>query len=79
MKEEKQSTLGERSKVELSFLFVSCGALVWLLSHLLPVEARVEAHETKIQNLDAKMTAVLENTQYIRAKVDMMTERAGRK
>jgi len=68
----KESSLGERSKVEISFLITCVVAIVWLLSHILPTEAMVTEHELKIKTLDSKMDKVLDDTSYIRAKVEAM-------
>lgn len=73
----KETALGERSKVEISMFFICVGAVVWLLSHILPTEARVQEHEEKIKNLSEKMDIVLGDTQYIRARVDTMGAKHG--
>lgn len=70
---EKQ-VIKETSKVEISLLVSLIVGLVWLLSHILPTEARVARHEADINNLNENLGKVLEDTNYIRGKIDQMTE-----
>lgn len=60
------------TRIDMGIVGALIGALVWILSHILPTEAKVEIHEHQIQSLNDKVSAILENTQYIRAKVDAM-------
>ena len=58
------------SKVEIGVLGMVVGALVWLLTHILPTEAKVESHEKKIVTLEQKVDVIYENTNYIKGQLD---------
>jgi hypothetical protein len=70
-----KTAIGERSKVEISFLIICVGAVVWLLTHILPTEAMVNEHEIKIKSLSSRLDIVLDHTTYIRAKIDSMEKK----
>lgn len=75
--ENRDNDITESSKVGVGVVCACIGAIVWVLSHILPTEARVEAHDARIQTLETKVDEVLKDTQYIRAKVDEMSKDQG--
>ena len=62
------------SKVEVGLLISIIAGLVWILTHILPTEARVDSHEQKISTLEKKVDVILENTNYIKGKLDRRGE-----
>lgn len=65
-----KDVIGERSKVEISFLIVCVTAVVWLLTHILPAEAQLEGIEVRVTTLENKIDEIRENTSYIRGKLE---------
>lgn len=58
------------SKIEVGLLISIIAGLVWILTHILPTEAKVDIHEQKISTLEKKVDTILENTNFIRGKLD---------
>ena len=71
-KEGSPRLIREGSGIELTLVGGIIVSVVWLCTHLFPAEATIEKHEGQIKNLDAKMDKVLENTDYIKGKIDEM-------
>lgn len=58
------------SKVEVGLLISIIAGLVWILTHILPTEAKVESHEQKIGKIEEKVDIIMADTQYIRGNLD---------
>jgi len=57
------------TKVELGFFGGVVAVVVYALSHLLPMETKVEGHEKQIGALSLKVDRILEDTQYIKGQL----------
>lgn len=58
------------SKIEVGLLVTIISGLVWVLTHILPTEARVNEHEKKLVTLEQKVDVIMSDTQYIRGKME---------
>ncbi len=67
--------IGSNTKIEVGLLAAILGGLVWILTHILPTEARVDEHEKKIYTLEQKVDVIVENTNYIKGKLDRKGDR----
>lgn len=66
----KEEAIKSSSKIEFGLIGMIIGSVVWLLSHVLPTEAKVERHEIQLMTLDSKVDKILEDTSYIRGKLE---------
>lgn len=62
--------IGSNTKIEVGLLAAILGGLVWILTHILPTEAKVESHEQKIGKIEEKVDIIMADTQYIRGNLD---------